>query len=55
MLARLLTAFSVTALAVLFKRLVVRKPPRLPYRKAESEWPSSYRKPFDEHSDTRKK
>jgi hypothetical protein len=46
MLARLLTAFSVTALAVLFRRSVVRKPPRLPYRKAESIWPRSYRRPF---------
>ncbi len=46
MLARLLTALSVTALVVLFKRLVIRKPPSLPYRKAESDWPRSYRKPF---------
>jgi len=46
MLTRLLTAFSITAAALLFKRLVIRKPPRLPYRKAESNWPSSYRRPF---------
>jgi len=48
MLARLLAALSVTTVAVLIKRLVIRKPPRLPYRKAESKWPSSYRKPFSE-------
>jgi hypothetical protein len=45
MLARLLTALSVAALAVLFKRLFIRKPPRLPYRTPKSEWPRSYRKP----------
>jgi hypothetical protein len=45
MLSRFFTALSLTALALLFKRLVVRRPPRSPYRKAESEWPSSYRKP----------
>ena len=45
MLNRFFTALSLTALALLFKRLVVRRPPRPPYRKAESEWPSSYRKP----------
>ncbi len=55
MLARLLTALSVTALAMLFKRLVIRKPPALPYRKAESDWPSSYRRPFDEHGDSHQK
>ena len=55
MLSRFLTALSVTALAVLVKRLVIRKPPPLPYRKAESDWPSSYRKPFDERSPTHKK
>ena len=50
MLARLLAALSVTALAVLFKRLVLRKPPALPYRTPQSEWPSSYRKPFEERA-----
>ncbi len=48
MLARLLAALSITTVAVLIKRLVIRKPPPLPYRKAESDWPSSYRKPFSE-------
>lgn len=55
MLARLITALSITALAVLFKRLVIRKPPTLPYRKAESDWPTNYRKPFEERSVSHKK
>ena len=46
MLTRLLTALSVTVLAVLGKRLFIRKPPRLPYRTGQSDWPRSYRKPF---------
>ena len=46
MLIRLITALSITILAVLFKRLVIRKPGPLPYRKAESNWPRhSYREP----------
>ena len=36
MQARLLSALSITALAVLFKRLLIRKPSRLPNRKGES-------------------
>jgi len=46
MLARLFTALSLATLAILFKRLVIRKPPARPYRKAESKWPTrSYREP----------
>ena len=45
MLTRLLTALSLMVLPALFKRLFIRKPPTPPYRKAESNWPSSYRKP----------
>ena len=46
MFARLFATLSLMTLAVLFKRLVTRKPPSPPYRKAESKWPSrSYREP----------
>mgnify|MGYP003444200811 len=46
MFARLFATLSLMTLAVLFKRLVTRKPPSRPYRKAESKWPSrSYREP----------
>lgn len=46
MLARLLTTLSLVTLAVLFKRLVTRKPQSHPYHRPESKWPSrSYREP----------
>ena len=45
-LARFITALSITTLAILFKRLVIRKPRSLPYRKPESKWPRrAYRPP----------
>ncbi|HEU4684066.1 MAG TPA: hypothetical protein VFS39_06155 [Nitrospira sp.] len=45
-LTRLLTGLWIVIGALLFKRLITRKPRRLPYRKAESKWPQrSYREP----------
>lgn len=38
MMMKLLQAFSITALILLIKRLVVRKPPSLPYRLQKDEW-----------------
>lgn len=46
MFARLFSILSLATLVLLFKRLVTRRPPSRPYRKAESKWPSrSYREP----------
>lgn len=47
MIMKLLQALSFTALLVLIKRLVVRKPPSLPYRYPEDEWSKirGYRRP----------
>lgn len=46
MLARFLAALSLTTIAVLFKRLVIRKQRPLPYRKAETNWSRrGYREP----------
>jgi len=44
---KLLQALSITALALLIKRLVVRKPPSLPYRLQKDEWSKirGYRRP----------
>jgi hypothetical protein len=47
MMMKLLQALSITALLLLIKRLVVRKPPSLPYRLPEDEWSKirGYRRP----------
>jgi len=46
MLAKLIQAVTVTTLAVLVKRLLIRRKPKLPYRRPESTWPRrSYREP----------
>lgn len=46
MLARLLKATTLTTIALLIKRLLVRQKSKLPYRQPESNWPRrSYRKP----------
>jgi len=47
MMMKLLQAFSITALIILIKRLVVRKPPSLPYRLQKDEWSKirGYRRP----------
>jgi hypothetical protein len=46
MLARLLQAATLTTIALLIKRLITRKKPRLPYRQPNTNWPNqSYRKP----------
>lgn len=44
---KILQALSITALFVLIKRLVVRKPPSPPYRHPEDEWSKvrGYRRP----------
>ena len=38
MMMKLFHALSITALILLIKRLVVRKPPLLPYRLQNDEW-----------------
>jgi hypothetical protein len=38
MMMKILQAFSITALLMLIKRLVVRKPPSVPYRMPKDEW-----------------
>lgn len=44
---KILQALSITALFLLIKRLVVRKPPSVPYRVPKDEWPKirGYRRP----------
>ncbi|NWF73460.1 MAG: hypothetical protein HXY51_10540 [Nitrospirae bacterium] len=45
---KLLQALSITALILLIKRLVVRKPPSRPYRLQKDEWSKirAYRRPY---------
>ena len=46
MLARLIQALSITALAILVKRVLLRKDPSRPYRLPEDRWiRRGYRKP----------
>jgi hypothetical protein len=45
MLARFFQAAAFTTVVVLLKRLFIRRKPTLPYRRADSDWPQSYRKP----------
>ncbi len=47
MMMKILQAFSITTLLLLLKRLVVRKPPSVPYRMAKDEWSKvrGYRRP----------
>ena len=47
MIMKLLQALSITALILLIKRLVIRKPPLLPYRLQKDEWSKirAYRRP----------
>jgi hypothetical protein len=46
MLARLLQATTIATIALLLKRLLVRGKRSLPYRRADSNWPTrAYRKP----------
>jgi hypothetical protein len=47
MMIKLLQAFSIMALVLLFKRLVVRKPPSPSYRLQKDEWSKirAYRRP----------
>jgi hypothetical protein len=47
MMMKLLQAFSITALALIIKRLVVRNPPSRPYRLQKDEWAKirGYRRP----------
>jgi len=47
MMMKILQAFSITALVLLIKRLVVRKPPSVPYRMPKDEWSKirGYRRP----------
>ena len=45
---KLFQVLSIAALILLFKRLVVRKPPSLPYRLQKDEWSKirAYRRPY---------
>jgi hypothetical protein len=47
MMMKLLHALSITALILLIKRLVIRKPPLRPYRLQKDEWSKvrGYRRP----------
>jgi hypothetical protein len=47
MMMKLLHALSITALILLIKRLVIRKPPSPPYRLQKDEWSKvrGYRRP----------
>lgn len=47
MMLKILQAFSITALLLFIKRLVVRKPPSVPYHKPKDEWSKvrGYRRP----------
>jgi len=47
MLGRLLQTATLTAIALLIKRLFIRRKSHLPYRQPQSPWPRSYRKPWN--------